>query len=131
MKVNPPTPETVSVIDLDLTFNSVKLETGTFNFVVSRYLPDGTFASASFLDYALPGPRLLSTAPALVHHEAPIFGNPEGFKGVALPPEELRRVAAAAVAGWSCRDSGRRLAPPGRARSRWRSPRRPTPRRAS
>lgn len=48
----------------------------------AAYLPDGSFVSTSFLDYALPGPKLLGTAPHLVHQESPVFGNPEGFKGV-------------------------------------------------
>jgi carbon-monoxide dehydrogenase large subunit len=70
----------------------------------AAYLPDGTFASASFLDYALPGPRLLSTAPALVHHEAPIFGNPEGFKGVG----ETGTISAPAAVIGAIEDSLRR-----------------------
>jgi carbon-monoxide dehydrogenase large subunit len=48
----------------------------------AAYDADGTFRSASFLDYAIPGAPEVAVAPELheVHSEA--HGNPEGFKGV-------------------------------------------------
>src|SRR5262249_37600943 len=48
------------------------------------YLPDGTFTTANFLDYTLPG-RGIPTGlqPHLVEVRTPVLGhNPEGFKGV-------------------------------------------------
>jgi carbon-monoxide dehydrogenase large subunit len=71
------------------------------------YLPDGTFASQNFLDYALPGrgqPAALT--PRLVEVEAPILGyNPAGFKGVG----ETGTIAAPAAIVGAIEDALRTL----------------------
>jgi carbon-monoxide dehydrogenase large subunit len=71
------------------------------------YLPDGTFASQNFLDYALPGrgqPAALT--PHLVELESPILGyNPAGFKGVG----ETGTIAAPAAIVGAIEDAVRTL----------------------
>jgi carbon-monoxide dehydrogenase large subunit len=62
------------------------------------YLPDGTFATANFADYTIPGRGVpVSMQPKLVEVQTPVLGNnPEGFKGVG----ETGTIAApAAIAG--------------------------------
>ncbi|MGI9147889.1 MAG: molybdopterin cofactor-binding domain-containing protein, partial [Chloroflexota bacterium] len=50
----------------------------------AAYQPDGTFTTANFLDYALPGRGIpASMQPEIVEVRAAVLGNnPEGFKGV-------------------------------------------------
>jgi len=62
------------------------------------YLPDGTFTTANFLDYTLPGRGIpMEVQPRLIEVHAPVLGNnPAGFKGVG----ETGTIAApAAVVG--------------------------------
>jgi carbon-monoxide dehydrogenase large subunit len=70
------------------------------------YLPDGTFATANFADYTLPGrgiPFWLS--PELVEVHSPVLGNnPEGFKGVG----ETGTIAAPAAVAGAIEDALRR-----------------------
>jgi carbon-monoxide dehydrogenase large subunit len=47
----------------------------------AMYDPDGTFRTASFLDYTIVSTGEMATAPVLVHIETPTDANPEGFKG--------------------------------------------------
>jgi carbon-monoxide dehydrogenase large subunit len=45
------------------------------------YDPDGTYRTASFLDYTIVSTGEVATVPELVHVETPTDTNPEGFKG--------------------------------------------------
>jgi len=45
------------------------------------YTADGSLATASFLDYSIPGPPEMSVAPELHSFVTPTEANPEGFKG--------------------------------------------------
>jgi carbon-monoxide dehydrogenase large subunit len=45
------------------------------------YDPDGTFRTASFLDYTIVSAAEVAVEPVLVHIETPTDANPEGFKG--------------------------------------------------
>ena len=45
------------------------------------YQADGTFVSASFLDYSIPGPPEAKTVPRVAHIETKTPANSEGFKG--------------------------------------------------
>jgi aerobic carbon-monoxide dehydrogenase large subunit len=47
----------------------------------AMYDPDGTFRSASFLDYTLVSAGELGVEPELLHIDTPTDANPEGFKG--------------------------------------------------
>jgi carbon-monoxide dehydrogenase large subunit len=60
------------------------------------YTPDGSFVSASFLDYLIPGAPELNVVPEMLMVESEAFGNPEGFKGVG---ESATIPAPAAIAG--------------------------------
>ena len=60
------------------------------------YTPDGSFVSASFLDYLIPGAPEVDVVPQMLKVESEVFGNPEGFKGVG---ESATIPAAAAIAG--------------------------------
>jgi carbon-monoxide dehydrogenase large subunit len=60
------------------------------------YTPDGSFVSASFLDYLIPGAPELNVVPEMLRVESAAFGNPEGFKGVG---ESATIPAPAAIAG--------------------------------
>ena len=70
------------------------------------YLPDGTFATANFADYTLPGRGIpFSLSPRLVEVHAPVLGNnPEGFKGVG----ETGTIAAPAAVAGAIEDALRR-----------------------
>jgi aerobic carbon-monoxide dehydrogenase large subunit len=50
-------------------------------FESAAYDPDGTFRTASFLDYTIVSTGEVTTEPQLVHIETPTDSNPEGFKG--------------------------------------------------
>jgi CO/xanthine dehydrogenase Mo-binding subunit len=71
------------------------------------YLPDGTFTTANFLDYALPGRGIpAGMQPTIVEVRAPVFGNnPEGFKGVG----ETGTIAAPAAIIGAVEDALRNL----------------------
>ena len=71
------------------------------------YQPDGTFITANFLDYALPGRGLpAAMQPTLVEVRAPVLGNnPEGFKGVG----ETGTIAAPAAIVAAIEDALRTL----------------------
>jgi gamma-glutamylcyclotransferase (GGCT)/AIG2-like uncharacterized protein YtfP len=71
------------------------------------YEPDGTFTTANFLDYALPGRGIpAGIRPTLVELRAPVFGNnPEGFKGVG----ETGTIAAPAAIVGAVEDALRTL----------------------
>jgi carbon-monoxide dehydrogenase large subunit len=71
------------------------------------YLEDGTFATANFADYTLPGRGIpVSIQPALVEVHSPVFGNnPEGFKGVG----ETGTIAAPAAIASAIEDALRQL----------------------
>ncbi|MDQ6672785.1 MAG: xanthine dehydrogenase family protein molybdopterin-binding subunit [Chloroflexota bacterium] len=71
------------------------------------YQPDGTFTTANFLDYALPGRGIpAGMQPSLVEVRAPVFGNnPEGFKGVG----ETGTIAAPAAIVSAIEDALRTL----------------------
>jgi carbon-monoxide dehydrogenase large subunit len=60
------------------------------------YTPDGTFVSASFLDYLIPGAPEVDVLPEMLAVESEVFGNPEGFKGAG---ESATIPAPAAIAG--------------------------------
>jgi carbon-monoxide dehydrogenase large subunit len=45
------------------------------------YDPDGTFRTASFLDYTIVSAAEVAVEPVLIHIETPTDANPEGFKG--------------------------------------------------
>jgi carbon-monoxide dehydrogenase large subunit len=45
------------------------------------YEPDGTFRSASLLDYTIVSTGEVTTLPELIHMDTPTDTNPEGFKG--------------------------------------------------
>ncbi|MEA2629757.1 MAG: aerobic carbon-monoxide dehydrogenase large subunit [Chloroflexota bacterium] len=47
----------------------------------ARYEPDGTFRSASLLDYTIVSTGEVTTLPELVHIDTPTDSNAEGFKG--------------------------------------------------
>jgi aerobic carbon-monoxide dehydrogenase large subunit len=47
----------------------------------ARYEPDGTFRSASLLDYTIVSTGEVTTLPDLIHMETPTDTNAEGFKG--------------------------------------------------
>lgn len=47
----------------------------------ARYEPDGTFRSASLLDYTIVSAAEVTTLPELIHMDTPTDTNPEGFKG--------------------------------------------------
>jgi carbon-monoxide dehydrogenase large subunit len=47
----------------------------------AAYDPDGTFRSASFLDYSIVSAGEVTIVPALISSETPTDTNPEGFKG--------------------------------------------------
>ena len=47
----------------------------------ATYDPDGTYRTASFLDYTIVSTGEVVTEPLLVHIETPTDANPEGFKG--------------------------------------------------
>jgi aerobic carbon-monoxide dehydrogenase large subunit len=70
------------------------------------YLPDGTFATANFADYALPGRGIpASMEPKLIEVHSPVLGNnPEGFKGVG----ETGTIAAPAAITGAIEDALRR-----------------------
>jgi aerobic carbon-monoxide dehydrogenase large subunit len=71
------------------------------------YLADGTFTTANFLDYALPGRGIpAGMQPTIVEVRAPVFGNnPEGFKGVG----ETGTIAAPAAIVGAVEDALRTL----------------------
>jgi carbon-monoxide dehydrogenase large subunit len=71
------------------------------------YQADGTFTTANFADYALPGRGApVAIQPALVEVHAPVFGqNPEGFKGVG----ETGTIAAPAALVGAIEDALRSL----------------------
>ena len=71
------------------------------------YQPDGTFITANFLDYALPGRGIpAAIAEAIVEVRAPVLGNnPEGFKGVG----ETGTIAAPAAIVGAIEDALRTL----------------------
>jgi carbon-monoxide dehydrogenase large subunit len=71
------------------------------------YLEDGTFATANFADYALPGRGIpVAMEPALVEVHSPVLGNnPEGFKGVG----ETGTIAAPAAVASAVEDALRQL----------------------
>jgi aerobic carbon-monoxide dehydrogenase large subunit len=46
------------------------------------YTPDGSFISASFLDYLIPGAPEVDVVPQMLKVESEVFDNPEGFKGM-------------------------------------------------
>jgi carbon-monoxide dehydrogenase large subunit len=71
------------------------------------YLHDGTFTTANFLDYALPGRGIpAAIQPVLVEVRAPVLGNnPEGFKGVG----ETGTIAAPAALVGAIEDALRNL----------------------
>jgi carbon-monoxide dehydrogenase large subunit len=71
------------------------------------YLPDGTFTTANFLDYALPGRGIpAAIQPVLVEVRSPVLGNnPEGFKGVG----ETGTIAAPAALVGAIEDALRNL----------------------
>ena len=70
------------------------------------YLPDGTFATANFADYTLPGRGIpVAMQPALVEVHSPVLGNnPAGFKGVG----ETGTIAAPAAITAAVEDALRR-----------------------
>lgn len=70
------------------------------------YLPDGTFATANFADYTIPGRGVpVSMQPKLVEVQSPVLGNnPEGFKGVG----ETGTIAAPAAIAGAIEDALRR-----------------------
>jgi aerobic carbon-monoxide dehydrogenase large subunit len=70
------------------------------------YLADGTFATANFADYTLPGRGIpMGMQPRLVEVHSPIHGkNPEGFKGVG----ETGTIAAPAAIAAAVEDALRR-----------------------
>jgi carbon-monoxide dehydrogenase large subunit len=47
----------------------------------AMYDPDGTYRTASFLDYTIVSTGETATAPVIAHIETPTDANPEGFKG--------------------------------------------------
>jgi aerobic carbon-monoxide dehydrogenase large subunit len=71
------------------------------------YQPDGTFITANFLDYTLPGRGIPSAMrPAIVEVRSPVLGNnPEGFKGVG----ETGTIAAPAAIVAAIEDALRTL----------------------
>ena len=71
------------------------------------YLPDGTFTTANFADYTLPGRGIpVEVRPELVEIHAPVIGNnPEGFKGVG----ETGTIAAPAAVVSALEDALRSL----------------------
>jgi len=71
------------------------------------YQPDGTFTTANFLDYAMPGRGApAGLQPSLVEVRAPVLGNnPEGFKGVG----ETGTIAAPAAIVGAIEDALRTL----------------------
>jgi CO/xanthine dehydrogenase Mo-binding subunit len=71
------------------------------------YLEDGTFATANFADYTIPGRGIpVSMQPHLVEVHAPVLGNnPEGFKGVG----ETGTIAAPAAVASAVEDALRQL----------------------
>jgi len=60
------------------------------------YTSDGSFVSASFLDYLIPGAPEVNVVPQMLMVESEVFGNPERFKGVG---ESATIPAPAAIAG--------------------------------
>jgi carbon-monoxide dehydrogenase large subunit len=50
-------------------------------FEAAMYDPDGSFRTASFLDYTIVSTGEVVTEPELIHIETPTDANPEGFKG--------------------------------------------------
>ena len=71
------------------------------------YQADGTFATANFADYTLPGRGVpMGMQPRLVEVHSPLLGkNPEGFKGVG----ETGTIAAPAAIAAAVEDALRRL----------------------
>jgi aerobic carbon-monoxide dehydrogenase large subunit len=71
------------------------------------YLDDGTFATANFADYTLPGRGIpVSVTPRLVEVHSEVLGNnPEGFKGVG----ETGTIAAPAAIAAAVEDALRRM----------------------
>lgn len=71
------------------------------------YLPDGTFTTANFLDYTLPGRGIpMEVQPEFVEVHAPVMGNnPEGFKGVG----ETGTISAPAAVAAAIDDALRRM----------------------
>jgi carbon-monoxide dehydrogenase large subunit len=71
------------------------------------YLADGTFTTANFLDYTLPGRGIpMEVQPRLIEAHAPVLGNnPEGFKGVG----ETGTIAAPAAVVAAVEDALRQL----------------------
>ena len=47
----------------------------------AMYDPDGTYRTASFLDYTIVSTGEVAAVPELVHIDTPTDANPEGFKG--------------------------------------------------
>lgn len=70
------------------------------------YFPDGTFATANFADYTIPGRGIpVSLQPKLIEVHSPVLGNnPEGFKGVG----ETGTIAAPAAIAGAIEDALRR-----------------------
>ena len=74
------------------------------------YLEDGTFATANFADYTIPGRGIpMELRPLLVEQRAPVLGNnPQGFKGVG----ETGTIAAPAAIAGAIEDALRTLGVP-------------------
>jgi aerobic carbon-monoxide dehydrogenase large subunit len=74
------------------------------------YAPDGSFQSASFLDYTIPSAPELKTEPELLHFESRTPANAEGFKGVG----ESGTIPAPAAIANAVEDALRRVRPDAR-----------------
>jgi carbon-monoxide dehydrogenase large subunit len=69
------------------------------------YMPDGSFPSATFLDYSIPSPSEMAITPHVLSIETPTGANPEGFKGAG----ESGTIPAPAAIANAIEDALRRI----------------------